>query len=75
MSQKEGWLSKEQARLEAKDDFQKALFKATINKILGILWPQRQELLSFEEVKSLLQPKSQSYKGLQTVEVRLVVGE
>jgi hypothetical protein len=45
-----------------------------MNRMLGVLIPQRQELLSFEEVKSLLQPTSQSYRGLKVVEVRLIVG-
>lgn len=61
-------------QLEARDDFNKARFKETMDRMLSILRPQRQDLLSFEEVKSLLQPKSQSYIGMKVIEVKRIVG-
>jgi len=67
-------MADEYKKLEAKDNFQKARLKASFNRMLGILWPQRQELLSFEEVKSLLQPKGQAYKGMMVVPLKLIVG-
>jgi len=72
--QKETVLSEQFIKIDAREDFQKARMKAMFTNMLGILKPQRQNLLSFEEVKNLLHPDNQSYKGLQTVDVKLVIG-
>ncbi len=59
---------------EASEDFNKARGKEALLRIFSMLWPQKEELLSFEEVRALMQPKRQSYRGLQTISIKLIVG-
>lgn len=59
---------------EASEDFNRARSKEGLSRILNLLKPQNQDLLSFEEVKSMLQPRSQSYRGMQVVPLHLIVG-
>jgi hypothetical protein len=59
---------------QARDDFNKARSKATISSLLNALTPERQQLLSLEDVKNLVKPKTQTYKGMQTVDIDLIVG-
>ncbi len=58
----------------ARDDFNKARSKATVSQLLNALTPDRQQLLSLEDVRTLLRPKGESYKGLQTVDIDKIVG-
>ncbi len=59
---------------QAGEDFNKAKSRATISSILHALTPERQKLLSLEDVKSLVKPKSETYIGMKAVPVHLVVG-
>ncbi len=59
---------------KASDDFNKAKSKATIHSILGALTPEKQRLLSLEDVKKLVKPKSETYLGMKTVPLKLIVG-
>ncbi|MFW5784480.1 MAG: transcriptional regulator, partial [Spirochaetota bacterium] len=59
---------------EANDDFSKARNRETISKILSLLNPSRQEMLSLREVREVLRPKSESYRGLQVVPLDRIVG-
>jgi hypothetical protein len=59
---------------QARDDFNKARSKATISQLLSALTPERQRLLSLENVKNLLKPHTESYKGMQTVPINKIVG-
>jgi hypothetical protein len=59
---------------QARDDFNKARSKATINQLLSALTSERQRLLSLEDVKNLLKPHSEIYKGMQTVPINKIVG-
>jgi hypothetical protein len=59
---------------QAREDFNKARSKATISTLLNALTPERQQLLSLEDVKNLVKPKTQTYKGMQTVDIDLIVG-
>lgn len=61
-------------RHEAETDFERARTKEILNRIMGLLWPKKQELLSFEEVRSLLQPKAEAYQGLKVVPINKIVG-
>jgi hypothetical protein len=58
----------------ARDDFNRARGKETLSKILNILTPERQELLSLQDVRELLKPKSESYVGMKVVPIDLIVG-
>jgi len=55
-------------------DFERARFKAFINKILSKIKKDRNELLSFEIVKQYLMPYNQSYKGVQPIPIENIVG-
>lgn len=59
---------------QARDDFNKARSKATISQLLNALTPDRQRLLSLEDVRNLLKPKSEIYKGMQIVPIDKIIG-
>ena len=59
---------------QARDDFNKAKTKSTLVKILNALTPERQELLSLQDVRDLIKPKSESYIGMETVKLENIVG-
>jgi len=61
-------------RQEANAHFQKARSRETIHKILNLLNPSEQELLSLREVRDTLKPKTESYRGLQVVDIDRIVG-
>ncbi|MBN2508705.1 MAG: metallophosphoesterase [Spirochaetales bacterium] len=58
----------------AHDDFNKAKTKSALVKILNTLTPERQELLSLQDVKDLVKPKSESYIGMETVKLDRIIG-
>lgn len=59
---------------QAVDDFGKARFKEKILSILNLLSPEKQQLLSLYDIKSLVKPKNESYKGMKVVPVKDIVG-
>lgn len=59
---------------QARDDFNRARSKATLSKILYALTPEKQRLLSLQDVRALLKPKNETYKGMQTIPINLIVG-
>ncbi len=61
-------------KYQAREDFNKARSKATISSLLNALTPDRQRLLSLEDVKNLLRPSNESYKGMQVVPIDKIVG-
>ena len=56
------------------DDFNKARNKALFNEIQHILKPEEATLISFSDIKKLLKPKNEVYKGMQVVPIDLIVG-
>lgn len=59
---------------QAVEDFGKARFKQRILSILHLLSPEKQQLLSLYDIKSLVKPKNESYKGMKVVPVKDIVG-
>ena len=59
---------------QARDDFNKARGRATLGRILNYLTPERQQLLSLQDVKNLLKPRSESYKGMKVVPIDRIIG-
>jgi hypothetical protein len=55
-------------------DFDKAKNKALITEILNILRPERTELMSFYDIKSLLKPQAEIYRGMKAVSLDRIVG-
>ncbi len=62
------------AEEKARDDFNKARGRATIGKVLNYLTPEKQDLLSLQDVRKLLKPRSESYKGMKAVPVDRIIG-
>ncbi|OQY38138.1 MAG: transcriptional regulator [Spirochaetaceae bacterium 4572_7] len=59
---------------QAIDDFGKARFREKILSILNLLSPEKQQLLSLYDIKALVKPKNESYKGMKVVAVKDIVG-
>ncbi len=58
----------------AMGDFGKVRTKALIMKLLYFLKPQKEKLLSLGDVRLLLKPESEHYKGIQTIPLDKIVG-
>ncbi len=56
------------------DDFLKARRRARIGKVLSTFKWKNPDLLSFYEVTKLIKPESESYKGMQTIPVKNIIG-
>ncbi len=59
---------------QARTDFQRARFKAFINRVLGALSGQPTTLLSYDEIKEKLRIGGPIYRGVQTVRVDQIAG-
>ena len=58
----------------AEDDFSRARTKAIFSRFRHFLDHRKDDLLSFADIKDILRPKSESYRGMQTVPLNLIVG-
>lgn len=56
------------------EDFYRARNKAFFNELQHILNPEEATLISFTDIKKLLKPKNEVYKGMQVVPVNLIAG-
>jgi hypothetical protein len=68
MSEKMAYLN------QAKSDFGRLRKKEIIARILGLLKAQKDEMLSLGEVRSLLRPSTEHYRGLKAVPLSRIVG-
>jgi len=59
---------------QAKTDFQRARFKAFMNRAWGTLSGQRTTLLSYDEIKEKLHIGGPIYRGIKTVHVDQIAG-
>ncbi|MCL2214645.1 MAG: transcriptional regulator [Treponema sp.] len=59
---------------QASADFSRARGKAVLSKIQNILNTDNDRLLSFSDVRDILKPKNEIYRGNQTVPIKLIVG-
>jgi hypothetical protein len=60
--------------LQAADDFNRARTREFLSRIQHFMHTDKNRLLSFNDVKEILKPKNESYKGMQTVPIALIVG-
>jgi len=67
-------MSESYVREQANQDFEKAKSKALITDILAVLKPEKKELLSFYDIKNLVKPKKQTYRGMKVVNLSDIVG-
>jgi hypothetical protein len=58
----------------ARSDFSRLRTKETFSRILSLLKAQRDEMLSLGDVRSILRPDSETYRGMQTVGIARIVG-
>jgi len=58
----------------ARSDFGRLRTRETITRILSILKVQRDEMLSLGDVRSLLRPDSETYRGMRTIPLAKIVG-
>ena len=56
------------------DDFSKAKTRARIQSLFNTLTWKNTDLLSFYEVTSIIKPKSETYKGMQSIPVSKIIG-
>jgi len=59
---------------QARNDFQKARFKAFLNRAWGTLSGQRTTLLSYDDIKEKLRIGGPIYRGVKTVRVDQIAG-
>lgn len=59
---------------QTSDDFNKWHTKALINELQHLLNPDEAALVSFTDIKKLLKPKNEVYKGMEVVPINLIVG-
>jgi hypothetical protein len=59
---------------QARNDFQRARFKAFLNRVWGALSGQRTTLLSYDEIKEKLRIGGPIYRGVKTVRVDQIAG-
>ena len=59
---------------QASSDFSRARGRAILSQIQNFLNTDRNKLLSFHDVKNILKPKTETYRGSQTVPIKMIVG-
>ncbi|MCL2832023.1 MAG: transcriptional regulator [Treponema sp.] len=59
---------------QATESFNNARNKALISKFQNIMNSKKDDLLSFYDVKEILQPANQVYLGMKSVPIKLIVG-
>lgn len=59
---------------QVRHDFERARHKAVLHDFLAALNRQTNDLLPFHEIRKRLSPEGESYRGLQTVPIRQIIG-
>jgi hypothetical protein len=60
--------------LQAAEDFNRARTRELLSRIQHFMHTGKNQLLSFNDVKEILKPRNESYKGMQVVPISLIVG-
>ena len=60
--------------IESRENFNRARLRETFSRIINSLTPHKTALLSLQEVRDLVQPRGESYRGLKAVPVDRIVG-
>jgi hypothetical protein len=58
----------------ATDDFYRARQKEFVSRVIHFFNPGNEELFSLQEVKQILKPKGESYRGMRAIPLELIVG-
>jgi hypothetical protein len=67
-------MSNSVARSQAAADFSRARGRAVLSQIQHFMNTDRDRLLSFNDVKDILKPKNQVFRGTQVVPIKLIIG-
>ena len=67
-------MSKTLLSVQTDEDFSKARNKAFFNELQSLLSGEEAVLISFSDIKKLLKPKNEVYKGMQVIPINLIVG-
>jgi len=67
-------MSDNSVHARAREDFNKARLRQIFDGIFTILSPEKNELLSFYDVKPILKPKSETLRGKMTIPIEQIVG-
>jgi len=67
-------MSDNTVRVQAQSDFNKARSKEFFSRVFHILNPQKNRLLNFHEIRSLLRPQGEIYRGMQVVDLEHIIG-
>ncbi|MCH3917531.1 MAG: transcriptional regulator [Spirochaetia bacterium] len=59
---------------QTENDFEKAKTRARMQVLLSTLRWKNTDLLSFYEVTDLIKPKNQTYRGMQTIPIKNIIG-
>jgi hypothetical protein len=59
---------------QASDDFSRARGRALLHRIRHFMSVDRDKLLSLNDVKEIIKPKNETYRGMQAVPIKLIVG-
>ncbi|MCX7025389.1 MAG: transcriptional regulator [Spirochaetes bacterium] len=59
---------------QADGDFSRARIKETLSSIQTFLNPDRTRLLSLNDVRTIVKPKGETYRGMQVVQIDRIVG-
>lgn len=59
---------------EARDDFNRARKNAFFSEIVRLFSRDREDLLSLHEVRDVLKPRSERYRGMQEIPIEKIVG-
>ena len=61
-------------RRAVENDFYRARHKQIFSGLTAFLRNEKDDLLSFHDIKSILKPQSETYRGMKTVKIEQIVG-
>ncbi|MDR2471604.1 MAG: transcriptional regulator [Treponema sp.] len=64
----------DETKRQAADDFSRARTKEIFTRIMHFMDTRRNRLLSLRDVREILKPRGESYRGMETVPIKLIVG-
>ncbi len=67
-------MSDQMTSSQTEEDFFKARNRALLNEVQHFLDPEEATLISFSDIKKLLRPEGEVYKGMQIVPIKLIIG-
>jgi hypothetical protein len=60
--------------MQAAEDFSRARSYAVLSRIANLINPDKDKMMSLNDVKEILRPKGEVYRGMQEVPINLIVG-